>query len=264
MSESDPMSHDPNKPHRKVTIAIVEKTAAETIRYSVLEPTDYPYQLVESYLDDFAKEMVSEMGQGEERAFLLYEQAEGLRPTVKDVRIINAPKTIKSERSVMGQRGSGVIRIKTVPYSVENGKSTIVKRGAFPTPEGGRSALFDDDGIDENAIRTAALRAHSLLRTAIAEKFSESSRLALTAGLDELIRSTGTTGDPREDWDSDAMDETAVNLFDAAIFLWLESEAANTLPIAMSDGYRNRLSEDPERLESIRHIAKAIENGRSL
>lgn len=108
-------------------------------------------------------------------------------------------------------------------------------------------------------IRMAAQHAHTLLRTALAEKFGESSRIALMAGLHELMRSTGTTGEPRDDWYSDPMDQTAVDLFDAAIFLWLESEAARTLPAGIKTGYLERMSEDPKRPEGIMHIAKVIE-----
>ena len=259
MSDSHPTADDPNKPHRKVTVAIVEKESGEIIRYSVLEPTDIPRKLVERYFDDFVKEMISEMSRGEERAFLLYERAEGLRPCVKDVKIINKPKTIHCERSVTGHRGPGATGSETDPYSVDEGESSVVKKGAFPRPAGDPSALLDDGGIDEDAIRAAAQHAHSLLRTALAEKFSESSRLALLAGLDKLMRSTGTTGEPRDDWQSESMDETAVNLFDAAIFLWLESEAASTLPKSMKDGYLDRMPDDSKRSEDIMHIAKIIE-----
>jgi len=259
MSDSQPRADDPNKPHRKVTVAIVEKESGETIRYSVLEPTDFPFQLVERYCDDFVKEMISEMSRGEARAFLLYERAEGLRPRVKDVKIINKPKTIRWERSVTGHPGRGATGSERIPYSVDEGESSVVKKGAFPRPPGDSSALLDDGGIDEDAIRAAIRHAHSLLRTALAEKFSESSRLTLMAGLDELMRSTGTTGEPRDDWHMDSMDETAVNLFDAAILLWLESEAASILPKSMRDGYLDRMRDDSKRSEGVMDIAKIIE-----
>jgi hypothetical protein len=178
MSDSQPTANDPNKPHRKVTVAIVEKESGETIRYSLLEPTDFPFQLVERYFDDFVKEMISKMRPGEERAFLLYERAEGLRPSVTDFRIVNTPKTVRWERSVTGHRGLGATGSATNPYSVDEGKSSVVKKGAFPRLAGeDPSALSDDGGIDDDAIRAAARHTHSLLRTAIAEKFSESSRL---------------------------------------------------------------------------------------
>jgi hypothetical protein len=262
MSDSKPKADDPNKPDRKVTVAIVEKDSGETIRYSVLEPTDSPFQLVQNYFDDFVKEMISKMRRGEERAFLLYEQAEGLRPYVKDFKIINKPKTIRWERSVMGRRGPGATGSETSPYSVDISEDSVVKKGAFPRPVGDPSVLLDDGGMDEEAIRAAARHAHSLLRTALAEKFSESSRLALMAGLDELMRSTGTTGEPRDDWHVASMDEAAVNLFDAAILLWLESEAASTLPKGMKDGYLDRMRDESERSkrsEDIMYIAKRIE-----
>jgi hypothetical protein len=260
MSDSQPTADALNKPHRKVTVAIVAKESGETIRYSVLEATDSPFQLEKRYFDDFVKEMISEMSRGEERAFLLYSRAEGLRPRVKDVKIINKPETVRWERSVMGHRGPGATGSVTHPFSVDEGDSSVVKKGAFPRPGGDPSALLDDGGIDEDAIRAAARDAHSLLRTALAEKFSESSRLALLAGLDELIRSTGTTGEPCDDWYNHPLDESAVNLFDAAIFLWMESEAASTLPKSMRDGYLDRMSSDSGRPESIMHIAKGIES----
>jgi len=259
MSDSQPRADDPNKPHRKVTVAIVEKESGETIRYSVLKPTDFPFQLVERYCDDFVKEMISEMSRGEERAFLLYSRAEGLRPRVKDVKIINKPKTIRWERSVMGHRGPGATGSATKPYSVDKGESSVVKKGAFPRPGGDPSALLDDGGIDEDAIRAAVRHVHTLLRTALAEKFNGSSRLALMAGLDELMRSTGTTGEPRDDWYMNSMDETAVDLFDAAIFLWMESEAASTLPKSMREGYLDRMRNDSKRVEGIMDIARMIE-----
>jgi hypothetical protein len=203
--------------------------------------------------------MVSEMSRGEEREFLLYERAEGLRPTVKNLKIVNKPTTITWERSVTGHRGQGATGSKRSPYSVDEGEGKVVKKGGFPRPGGDQSALLEDDGLDEDAIRTALQHTHMLLRTALAQKFNESSRLALTAGLDELIRSTGTMGHVRDDWYCNPTDETAINLFDAAVFLWLESEAAHTLPTSMRDGYSKRMSEDPKRAESINEIAKMLE-----
>ena len=261
MSNSQPTADDTNTPHRKVTVAIVKKESGETIRYSVLEPTDSPFQLVRRYFDDFVKEMISEMSRGEERAFLLYERTEGLRPCVNDFKIINKPKTFRWVKSVTGHRGPGATGSETDPYSVDEGESSVVKKGAFPRPAGGDpSSLVDDGGIDEDAIRATIRHVHSLLRTALAEKFSECSRLALMAGLDELIRSTGTTGEPRDECHKDSMDESAVNVFDAAIFLWLESEAASTLPKSMKDGYLDRMTGDSKRPENTMFMAKFLEN----
>jgi hypothetical protein len=222
MSDSQANAGDPPIPHRNVTVAIVEKQSGETVRYAVLESNDSPLNRVERYFNEFVKELISEMSRGEKRAFLLYERIEGLRPYVKEVTITNKPDTFRWEKSVMGYRGPGATGSITTPYTVDQGEESLVKKGAFPRPIGRfQSAPLDDDGVDEEAIVASLRRAHSLLQTALVEKFSESSRLALIAGLDELMRSTGTAGEPREDWDNPSSDRTAVDLFDAAILLWL-------------------------------------------
>lgn len=112
MSDSQPTADDPSKLHRKLTVALVGKQSGETIRYAVLESHDSPLNRLERYCDEFVKELIAEMSRGEERTFLLYERVEGLRPCVKDVTVINKPKTIRWERSVMGHRGPGATGAK--------------------------------------------------------------------------------------------------------------------------------------------------------
>lgn len=262
MSDSQPPASDPSQRHRKVTVIIVEKQSGETIRHAVLDSNDTPFNRLERYFDDFVKETISEMNRGEARAFLFYERVEGLRPCVKDVTVINKPKTFRWERRVKGRPGPGATGSETDPYSVDIGEISVVKKGAFPRPAGDPSAPLDDDGIDEDAIRTAMRDVHAVLRTALAEKFTEPSRMALLDKLNELLRSTGTTDGPRDDWYSHSMDNSAVNIFDAAIFLWLESEAASALPKSIRDGYLDRMQEETQRSkrsEDIMHIAKVIE-----
>lgn len=246
------------KPHNRITtVAIVEKSSAEVIRYDVLEATDSPYQLVSDYFDCFVKEVLPQMQKDEERYYLLYSRAEGLRPDVREVGIINKPFTV--EHSVTGYPGPGFV--KTFTDDIVWGDAKVVKKGAFPRPPGTDSlAVIDDGGIDEEAIRAAMVNVLSILRAAVIDKFSEQSRLALLEGLTGLMQSTGTKGEPSEYWDSwDSMEESAVNLYDAAILLWLESGAASDLPSNMVSGYRERMLEDSKRSEVILDIANNIE-----
>lgn len=250
----------PEKFHRKTTVTIVEKLSSELLRYDVLEPTDCPSELVSNYFDRFVEEVLPQMRRGEERFYLLYHRADGLRPDVREVGIIN--KTFYVGRSVMGRPDPGFI--ESFPHRVAWGDAKVVKKGAFPRPPGADpSAIIDDGGIDEHAIRAALLSTYSLLRAAVAETFNEPSRLALLDGLSDLMRSTGTPGGPSDNWYSGgSMAETAVDMYDVAILLWLESEAANALPQDVREGYLERMqleSDDFERSEYIMEMAKIIE-----
>ena len=149
-----------------------------------------------------------------------------------------------------------------MPYDVQEGKYSVVKKGTFPRPPGTElSVTMDDGGIDEDAIRAAILRTHSLALAAVAENFSGASRLALQTGLEDLMRSAGTTGGPREDWEAWDMDAAAVSMYDAAILLWLESGEGGALPKVVRDGHLERMRQDSKRREEIARIARQIERG---
>ncbi|RYD85659.1 MAG: hypothetical protein EOP84_01765 [Verrucomicrobiaceae bacterium] len=247
---------------RKTTVAIVEKASGEVLCYDELQGDAPPFELTSRYFDAFVKRVIADMAKGAERTFLFYSRTEGLRPDVAEVRVVN--RTMRAERRIMGYRGPGAIEI--IPYQVETVSRALVKKSEFPKSPGADASLTtnDDDGVDEEAIQFTCRKVYAILQTALKENFNEVSRRELLTAMSELLRSTGAKGDyePREDWDREGSpDQYAMDVYDCAVFLWLESKSTVALPKHIVEGHRQRVEEDPKRAEQISDIARMIKRG---
>lgn len=243
--------------YRPTTVAIVAKESGELLAYEMLSGRRTPFDLITDFMEAFEKGVVKQMKKGEERTFLLFSRVEGLRPDVREVVVINKKRTV--ERSVMGSSWPG--SVETFPYTTKWEDARVLKKGEFPrAPDTTSEEPVDDLGLDEEAIRAAAIAACALMRAAAQSSFSEESRSALLDGLKNLMISTGTDGEPFEFWHMShgSIEETAVDVYDAAICLWLESDAADTLPENLKLGYQERTENDEERTFQITRMARHL------